>query len=1181
MAQTESGSPRVAVLAGDDAHPMVKIVERLAKPAGLAVFAVYSGANDVAEALRVSSQLPIVPVRERTRVKVDHVYVIDHDDDVTLEHGEIVVSSGTQHASGRLDRLLRSVADAVGRDAAAVILTGRGTDGALGIKRIKETGGFTIAQAPASDSDSEMPNAAIATGMVDLVVPVEEIAQRLLLLGREPARASPFEDEDRSSPSETDTLRDILTLVRIRSGHDFGPYKRATLHRRVSRRMQVCNTETLGDYHRYLREHPTELSNLMRDFLICVTNFFRDAEAYAQLQANVIPKLFANKTRSGQVRVWVAGCATGEEAYSVGIMLLEHASRLSDPPQIQIFATDIDENALAEARQGRYPDTISVDVAPSRLGRYFTRENGHYRVSKELRELVLFSPHNVLRDPPFSRLDLITCRNLLIYLNRDAQDRILTMFHFGLRADGFLFLGSSESAENTALFATVDAKHRVFSRTPAQTQLGMDGIVPTQRWYPSLPPNAAPPERVKSVGELHHKLVERYAPPSVLANDDLDVVHVSEHAGRFLEIAGGEPTRQLLRLVHPALRLELRTAIYASRQNPQKGDTRRVDFQEDGKPRSVEMRVRAVDAAELGNHAVLVTFDEVEAAPEGTAPAPESSYIEPVVREIEDELHRTRDQLRTTIEQYETSLEELKASNEELQAINEELRSASEELETSKEEMQSVNEELTTLNHELKVKVDEVSHANSDLQNLMSSTDIGVVFLDRQLNIKRFTPRMQDLINVIPSDIGRPLAHLTHRLDTEELPELARTVLQNLRTIEREFASRNGQRYLVRLLPYRSLEDRIDGVVMTFVEVSDLRNAIDARRRSEAALLVSEERVRLALRNAPMIVLNLDRTGAVQWGYVRGTELAAGTQIQDMFAPGQSTLFAEIIRRVRDANFGQRAELDLVVDGAPHTYDFRIEPSNGGVNAVGFDITPSKLAEATLRETDRRKDEFLATLSHELRNPLTPLRVALDVAKLAPDDGRQQAEAIAIMDRQVTQMTQLVDDLLDLSRITQGKIALERVRVDPAQLVDAAVEAIRPLIMQRHHELRISSRTAGYHVVGDQQRLTQVLVNLLSNAAKYTPDGGHIDLEVVADRDREMLVMRVRDDGLGIAKHVLPEIFDIFVQSRDALGRAAGGLGIGLNVVRRLVELHGGRVAASSPGENKGSEFVVELPLGH
>jgi len=1176
--QVTPSSLRVVILGGRSVSIVEQIIRTLPERLGLAIVIACPTELDLVSLLRSISMLPITAVRGRTTLENDRVFVLPADVDCYLQRRELVVDAASR-SGWSLDKLFRSLADELGRDGVAVAIGGRGSDGALGIKRVKGAGGLTMAVTPDDGPEGDQARAAMATGFVDLVLPSAEIVGRLLDQGQERAGAiAALDDDDReSSGVVTETLRDILVMLRTRSGHDFSAYKRATLYRRVARRMQVCRTDSIVAYHQHLREHPGELMNLLRDFLISVTNFFRDPEVFEALERNVIPKLFIGKQPGDQVRVWVVGCATGEEAYSIGILLAEHAARLAEPPQLQVFATDIDEHALSEARTGSYPESISADVSEARLARYFVAERGGYRVSKELREIMLFSPHNILRDPPFSRLDLISCRNLLIYLNRDAQDRALNLFHFGLRADGYLMLGSSESAENVALlFGVLDAKHRLYTRRQAPTSLGVDTMVNATGWLPA-PPMPLPvtvSERVGSFGELHHRLVERYAPPSVLVNEDLDIVHVSEHAGRFLRLGGGEPTRQLLRLVHPSLRPDLRTAIYTARQN-QGGDSRVVRFDDEGKARAIELRVQAIELPEKGRYTMLVMFHELDSSLEDR-PLPRDVGIEPVVRELEDELHRTRNQLRSTIEQYEIALEELKARNEELLALNEEMRSASEEIETSKEELQSANEELITLNHELKVKVDEVSRANSDLQNLMTSTDIGVVFLDRSLNIQRFTPRAKDLFNVIASDIGRPLVHLTHRLNIDELPDLAGEVLTSLRTVEREVQSRTGHRYLARLLPYRAMDERIEGVVMTFVDVTDLKEAIEARRRSEAALRASEERLQLALHAAPMVALSLDATQRVRWAFALGTEQEPSRMLE-MFAPGHADRFITIVRHVVASRAGQRAELDLAVDGRPRTYDFRIEPSSDGVAAVGFDITPSKLAETGLLEADRRKDEFLATLSHELRNPLTPLTVALEVARRAENDPEQRARARAIMERQVALLTQLVDELLDLSRITQGKMQIERVPLDPGGIVEAALETTRPLVQEHGHRLVVRMPEPLPRVLGDHRRLVQVLTNLLTNAVKYTPDGGVIELELEPEPGRGVLVIRVRDNGIGIPPDVLPHVFDIFVQSRDSLGRAQGGLGIGLNLVRRLVELHGGRARVVSAGENKGSEFTIEL----
>ena len=1169
-----AGERHVVAIGGSSAAAASAIAGQLASSRDLAIL-VWCPALTL-DALRgaVPDGSDVVELVDRAELASGRVYLAPRDRRLAIE-GEQVAVGGVDRAP--FDALLRAVADTQTTDAIGILLCGEDHDGSLGIKRVKETGGLTIVETPDGAGD-DVTRAAIESGVIDLVLARDEIAPHVLGLRSLPEfPADDAEPEKPSSDNRVEALRDILTLVRVRSGHDFSPYKRATLFRRIARRMQVRDCLTLDEYHRYLRDHEGELGHLLRDFLISVTNFFRDPDSFAALASLVIPKWFATKHDQDHIRVWVAGCATGEEAYSLGILLLEHAARSRTVPPIQIFATDIDERALAEARLGCYSDAIAADVSPERLQRFFTREDDQYRVCKELREMVLFSPHNVLRDPPFSRLDLVSCRNLLIYLDRDAQQRILASVHFGLRPGGVMMLGSSESADATALFGPLDAKYRLFARRAAPASLA-DVIAPQTRWLPpvTLPSTYVPPDRSPSLGELHYRVVENYAPPSLLVNPELDIVHVSEHAGRFLRVAGGEPTRQVLRLVQPGLQLDLRTAIYGARQ--QGSERRLARFEHDGVAESVELQVQTVDLPELGRGSMLIVFAPVTDGAEAVERSPSS--VEPVVREMEDELLRTRDQLRTSVEQYETSLEELKASNEELQAINEELRSATEELETSKEELQSVNEELTTLNQELNSRVDEVSHANADLQNLMTSTEIGVIFLDRALRIKRFTPRVQELFNVIPSDLDRPIEHVTHHLIEPDLVAHARSVLATLQPVERKIKSADGRSFLVRWLPYRSLVDRIEGVVITLVDVSELRDAVEARQRSETALEVAEERLRSALATAPMTVLSFDAELELSWAFIRGREYAARQfDIASIMTTEALAELRKTVARVAETREPMRIELAMRFGKDDRVFEHRVEARKSGVTAIGFDITSLDQAQRALRESDTRKDEFLATLSHELRNPLAALKIALDVARMGRVATGELHECLDVMERQMAMLSTLVDELLDLSRITHGKITLDKHELELARVLEQAVESVRPAIESAAQELHTELPVSSVRVEGDRLRLVQVFTNLLSNATKFTPDLGRIELTTTVDRARNVVEVRIADNGNGIAAGELDRIFEIFVQSRDSEGRARGGLGIGLNVVRGLVEMHGGSVGATSAGLGKGSAFTVELPL--
>lgn len=888
-------------------------------PMAIVVAASASSTAHLRRHLQPETLMKVEPLADGTAPAANFVYLVPHDAEIVLRDGRIQLTQPAP-VEGRIDRIFRALAEGVGRELVAVVLEGEGQDGANGVKRVKELGGLTITVDPAEAEHDEMPRAAIATGMIDLVLRPGEIPHRVAQLGVAEAEG-PLSDQPDVGP---DVLRDLLALVRVRSGHDFGNYKRATLVRRVARRMLVCQAKGPAEYLRLVREQPSELAALLKDFLISVTSFFRDNAAYEALSAQVLPGMFVDRSLDQPIRAWVAGCATGEEAYSLAILFAERMAQVESPPAVQIFATDIDVQALAEARVGRYPRSIESDVSTERLGRFFSRDGEtHYRVRKDIREMVLFSPHNLLGDPPFSRLDLASCRNVLIYLNRVAQERALTILHFGLRQGGHLWLSPSESADSAhGLFQATDPKHRIFVRaeTP-NAAVAVSSLLPLLQWQasPSVPGAPVLP-RSRSFGELHHRFVEHYAPPSVLVDEDFEILHLSEHVGRFLTLAGGEPTRSLLRLVFDELRLDVRAVLYAARQTGALSAPRIARLTLPEGPTAVAVTARPVDMPDIARGMYIVMFDDRVASPPPRyeRPARATESIEPVMRELEDALQQTREQLRRTVEQYETSVEELRASNEELQAINEELRAATEELGTSKEEVQSVNQELVTLNHELSLKIEEVSRAHGDLANLMSSTEIAVVFLDVHLRISRFTPRAQDVFNVIASDVGRPLAHLTHRLVGEQLETWAQEVLATHGTIEREVRASTGLRYLARVHPYRSAQDHVEGVVLTFLDITRLK-------QTEASLRERDTLLRLGERAAGVGFWVLSPGGANVTLSDEGWRLhglcgpSQPVPVEEWLAPLRAADRARVIALLASASQGGDIEIELPVDraGAP------------------------------------------------------------------------------------------------------------------------------------------------------------------------------------------------------------------------------------------------------------------------
>ena len=781
----------------------------------------------LAEILARSTRLPVQFAEQGAPVLPGHIYVGTPDRTVTLIDGRLELLPRSEEIPQRpIDLFLCSLAEDRGESAAGVLLSGSGTDGTLGLQAVKQQGGFTLAQGPsdAGPLHESMPHNAIAAGAVDLVLPVEQIAPRLVEFARDQAASGAPGDPGGLGESKAALHRLLLEQV----GHDFSGYKEQSFSRRVRRRMQVLRIASPADYVAALRRSPDEARLLFHDLLIGVTSFFRDPAAFAALAQQVVPRLFDGKGASDSVRIWVPGCASGEEVYSLAILLLEHQATLKQPPRVQFFATDIDATALAVARAGRYPAPLLNQVSPERLGRFFTGGPASYVVNKQVRELCVFSLHSVVRDPPFSRLDLISCRNLLIYFGSAFQNQVIPAFHFALRPGGYLFLGASENvSQHGSLFTALDRQHRIFQRRdhvkvrPHMVSLPLsDRLARSAREaeVPSAGSVAAVRRAVES------RVLDRFAPPHVLVSGEGTVLHFSSRTGKYLEAAAGQPNRHLLSMARPGLRLELRAALHEAAETGRPAWRRRLTLELGEQAQLVDLVVEPLptEGAE-GGPLYLVVFKDASRAFEPVPPQP-GPPGEEGVRHLELELRQTRERLQTTIEEYEGAVEELKTSNEELQSMNEELQSSNEELETSKEELQSINEELHTVNGELTARIEEVHRANSDLRNVFESTQVATVFLNEALVIRSFTPAMTRIFNLIPSDRGRPLTDIVHRLDDSgDLKGDIEAVFRTGNEVERRVHRKDKNRhYLMRILPYRSTPPAIDGALLVFVDISRL-----------------------------------------------------------------------------------------------------------------------------------------------------------------------------------------------------------------------------------------------------------------------------------------------------------------------------------------------------------------------
>ena len=822
-------------------HALVTLFSALPNDTGAAYVVVVhldpEHRSELVHIIAARTRMPVVEIATRQHLEPNHVYVIPPDRQLQMVDHEISAREFDEPRGQRspIDLFFRSLAEKLG-DGFAVILSGAGSDGALGVRAVKEAGGIILVQEPDEAEYASMPRSAIAMGVADFVLPTRDLAKRLVDLIRikESASVSDIREFDE------ELLRRILGHLRVRTGHDFSKYKRSTVLRRIARRMQVTHADDLKEYYAVMRDSADEARALLGDLLISVTTFFRDPEAFEKIAKDVIPMLFASNEPEETIRVWVSGCATGEEAYTFAILLLEEAAKHELHPPIQVFGSDLDSRALASAREGRYPVAIEADISEERLRRFFTREADHYRIRQEVRDIVLFSVHDLLKDPPFSHVDLISCRNVLIYLERELQEQVCSTFHYALNPGGYVFLGASETAENPpGLFRSIDRTARIYQSTAVAGD------------KPRLLPRLLGPVRIReqviqlsrainptvALGEatMHRRAIEQVAPPSLLIDESHRVIHLSENAGRFLMPSGGPLSGDAVDLVRPELRFELRSALNRVFEQRESTLSLAILVRFNGKPHRVHLLVKPViDANSAESRNAVAIFLEGEAVDEKLVSLDRQTNDE-TVRHLTQELELTQNRLRTVREESDAANEELRAANEELQSINEEYRSTSEELETSKEELQSINEELQTVNSELKLKLEAISRAHSDLQNLVAATDFGTLFLDTSLRIKRFTERVTDLFSITQNDEGRPITDFAHQLQYDELVKDARSVLSDLAPLRREVRSRSGRWYDMRLRPYRTVEDKIDGVVITFLDISELRDS-QVRQR----LLLSE-----------------------------------------------------------------------------------------------------------------------------------------------------------------------------------------------------------------------------------------------------------------------------------------------------------------------------------------------------
>jgi two-component system, chemotaxis family, CheB/CheR fusion protein len=1277
------------------------------------------------ELLSRHSAMPVQKAEDGVVVHANNVYLLPPRKEIIIRGGRLVLTDKDpeQALTLPIDRFFRSLAQDVRDRAVAIVLSGSGSDGSRGIVEVKRAGGLVLAESAETANFDGMPLSARATGAVDHVCSPQAMARLLTALATD---SEPPEEllPESQIPSAMDM---ILGLLRDAYGIDFSDYRPSTVMRRLERRIALRGHTSLDSYAEELQGDGSELGALYHDLLIGVTQFFRDPDAFAVIERAVMPLLLQHNEPGSEIRMWIAGCATGEEAYSLAMILFEQLTAARRPVVAKIIATDVDRRSLDFASAGIYDQERLRNVSPERLARFFVKRTDGYQVSKELRQLIVFAPHNVVRDAPFTRMHLISCRNLLIYFEPHAQKAVLSLFHFGLAPNGVLMLGASESTGGLAEeFSSIDDHWKIY-RKRRDVRLLHQLRLPLSRMPGRVHELKAPPPDTHLM-PTYDRLLDRYMPPSLLVDESRTLLDTFAGAERYLRLKGRRPSRSLLDMLEPETRPVIAGAI--ARALKESGTVRYtgVRLHDGTSTETATLTAEAIVHRHSNYRHVLITI--LPTPPEGSEARGEAggerdrrdeidlSHARAEGHEaLEDELAYTRETLQATIEELETSNEELQATNEELIASNEELQSTNEEL-------HSVNEELYTVNAELQKKIEELRELNNDMQHLIEGSDIGTLFLDRELRIRRYTPRIADVFRILPQDIGRRIDDFSHNIERSSLMDDMEHVLQGGVGMEDEVRDGAGTPFFLRILPYRPGEHvrdaddvetkpEAEGVVLTLTDISMLSRArsrlaslsaivessddaiigialdgeirswnpgarrlygyaaeeavgrniltlcpteevegmraaletirlgrsveqlhaprlhrdgfllvasataspvLDPRGEVEGGAVIArdvsalwraqrdaqerQELVRLLLDSTAEAIYGLDLNGrcsfcnracATLLGYDDPRELIG----EDMHAlhhylhpdgtpyPAHECPIQTTVRQ--GASVHRSDEVFVRSDGSTFSVEYRSHPLWRSGEIIGsvvtfLDITERRRAEEEMQAASQRREQFLAMLSHELRNPLAAVLNATSLLRIREgEESGQSVRARRVVERQTRHMARLLDDLLDVSRITSGKFQLREQVCNLQDAIVGAIESIAPQLAEHHIELHRDLPAEPVVLHGDPVRLQQVVANLLSNAVRHSDPGGRVEL--VVRREEAEVWLALRDHGTGIQPELLPQIFELFVQSDQHLDRSRGGLGVGLTLVKRIVELHRGTVEARSDGHGQGSEFVVRLPL--
>ena len=1148
--------------------------------------------SSMAEIMSRLTTMPVQMAADGMKVAPDSVYLIPPDRDMGIRDGTLRLQEMT-HARGLrlpVDFFLRSLARERGENAICIILSGTGSDGALGLRDIKAYLGTVFVQDPQTARYDGMPRSAIDTGLADFVMPPEDMPRKLREFVRHLSVNGHRVGTETGESAEP--LQQVFASLRSTTGHDFSGYRQATIRRRLERRMSVNGIDTVAEYARFLEENESEPGALLKDILISVTSFFRDSEAFEALKEK-LKELVKAKGAGSDLRAWVTGCATGGEAYSVAMVIsecLEPGKRL----QVQVFATDMNGDALNVARAGMYPENIAADVAPARLKRFFLRKEDSYQVQRELREMVSFASHDFIKDPLFSKMDLICCRNLLIYLESEVQKRLLPLLHHALRPGGILFLGPSETVgDATDLFTTLDRKWKIFQRKEVAVspeRLKFHSPFAMALRDPAPEPLAGNATRLPALAEK--VFLDNYAPTFAVIDEKYRLVYVRGRTGKYLEIASGQPSLSIMEMAREGLRSDLSSVIYEATAEKKRVFREGVRVKHDGGFQTVNLTVVPLAERGIPPGLFMVVFQEVgvpsAVAEGGSGPAVGRGRR---AARAEEELRNTRETLQSAIEQLEAANEELRSANEELQSNNEELQSTNEELDTSREELQSLNEEMSTVNAELSNTNELLARASDDLKNYLDRTDIAIIFLDESLNIRSFTPATAEVFSIRDIDIGRPVEEITSRLAYQSFVDDARTVLRTQTPRETEVQRKDGRWYNMRILPYLTVENVPAGLVVSFLDIDRQKQSIAGLAAANQEIMDSIKRLNDSTEKYRKLFEVMDQGFALaeiildKDGKPRDYRLTevngafsrmVGFPLENLpgrtareLAPDAEPRWLEVLGKV--AMTGEPAHVSYYDERLGRHFEVdAYSPGKGHFARIFRDVTDRKKAEEI--ET---KEEFIGLISHEMKTPLTVMLGGLhtlinDGEHLSAGDRVQLLRDAYI---EAESLADTVNNLLEMTRAQADRTVLAREAVD----VGKAAREMADRARRQHPKHRFVVQAEKIQCIDcDRTRIQLVMLNLLDNAAKYSPEGSVV--RAFAKSKDGMIVVSVSDQGEGISPDDQARLFTSFERlGRDSAG-TTGGTGLGLVVAKRLVEAHGGRLwVESDPG--KGSTFSFTLPM--